>query len=150
MFDVALEVVDRLVEPVEQLEKRVARVVDGGLDDLSCGRVRVDARGDPVDRGDRAARARLAHREDVRRRREEVELEVLRPLLARAGHGVREHREHACAVRLELRHGRVVVVPRLREDRHRLRWHGDRNGPRDLLLRRIDQVGPLRRHGRRG
>jgi hypothetical protein len=148
VLDVALEVVDRLVQAVEQLEQRVGCVVDRGLDDLPRGCVGIDAGGDPVDRGERAARACLAHRENVRRRRDEVELEVLRPLLVRAGHRVREHREHAGPVRLEQRHRRVLVLPRLGEDRQRVRRHRDRHGPRDLVPRGIDQVGPLRRHVR--
>jgi len=70
------------------------------LDDLSRGRACVDAGGEPVDRRDRPARPRLADGEDGRRRREQVELEILGASLARAGNGVREHGEHAGTVGL--------------------------------------------------
>ena len=83
MLDIALEIVDRLVDAVDELEEGVGGVVDRAVEDAAAGRVGVDPCSDAVDGRDVAARARLADGDDRRGRGDHVELEVLHARLAR-------------------------------------------------------------------
>ena len=78
LLDVALELVDRLVQPVQELEEGVGHLVDDPLEDSARRGLRVDERRDAVDGRELAPRGPgLPHGHDRCRRRDDVELEVL-------------------------------------------------------------------------
>ena len=149
-LDLALELVDPLVEGVEQLEKGVRRVVDDGVHDLARRRLGVDAGGDPVDRSEISARPGLADRDERVGRRQHVDLEVLDAVAERRHARAREHGQHVGAVGLEQRSGVARVRRGRGEHLHRVRVETGRDGAEDLLVRRVDQIGPGHRHRRRG
>ena len=150
VLDLPLEVVDRLVDAIDELEERVGCVVDRGVDDLADGHPRVDACGDAVDGGQLAVRPRLADRDDLVGRRDDVQLDVVGAVLAADGQRVHQNRQDAMPVALEERHRGSTVPGGRSEHLHccRRRGRGDRLG--DLVPARVDQIGPLRRHGHRG
>ncbi len=146
MLDLGLEVVDRLVEAVDELEEGVGRVVDGPVEDVSRGPAGVDPCRDAVHRSERPVRSRPTHGEERGGRGDHVEHEVLRASLC-AGAWVNEHAVHAPRVAVERRPHPAAVADRLqkRGDRIVVELGGKR--VHELLPGRVDEIGPVRRHG---
>ena len=145
VVEIALEVVDRLVEAVDTLEEGVGGVVHGTLEERGGLGTGLDACRCPVDRRKHPLRARLADRQDSARGRDEIELEVRgAPVAAR--HRVREHREHVPAVAFAARSDAAAVARRLGEDLDGLGVERDAEDVQELVPARVDEVGPFRRH----
>ena len=126
VVEIALEVVDRLVEAVDALEEGVGGVVHGTLEERGGLGAGLDACRGPVDRREHPLRARLADRQDalgVATR--SSSRYAARPSLAR--HRVREHREHVPAVAFAARSDAAAVARRLGAGS---RWSRGRGGCR--------------------
>ena len=112
MLDLALEIVDRLVDAVHELEEGVGGVVDSTVEDAAAGRAGVDPRRDAVHGRDIAARACLAHGDDRRGCGDHIELQVLHAPFAGMRDGMGEDREHVVPVTLEQRPDVAAVARR--------------------------------------
>ena len=152
MLDLALEVVDRLVDAVDELEEGVGGVVDRTVEDSPAGTARRRrVRLMPSIGRQHRLRARLADRDDrvgVATMSSSRYVGAVPPLTAT---GCDEHREHVSAVALAgAASDAAAVARRLGEQLDASGVEGSRVTPEDLVPARVDEVGPLRRHGYRG
>ena len=104
MLDLPLEVVDRLVDAVDELEERVGCVVDRRVDDLAGGDARVDPRGDAVHGRQLPLAPVLRIVTTLLGRRDDVQLDVVGAVLAAECHGMHQNRQDAMPVSLQNGH----------------------------------------------
>ena len=149
VVDLVLERVDLRVDGIEQVEEGVRDLVDEAVDEVPGRRLAV-VRG--VERGrveGLAARWRLAHGDEDRRRRDEVDL----PRLLAAVLPQRDRRRRR---RTRTRRGSRAAAAAPRPHRVRrerlddLRVDGDGKSVEKLLTGRVDEVYPACAHPRRG